>query len=291
MAIIGLLFIAIVAVALVVFVFQTKKAPTEMRARAADPCEAYNRGKPIPKSGFLGTIQSMKEDSFVLRIGGGSVSKIIVVCAGTTITNKSNAKLSYKNLAVGNKVTVAGNYGDNTGTTILSTSVTQNSKSSDPSPMPTTQVLLTPMPTPFDCKSRMTLTDCNAAGYSNCAWYSCVNNCLPRGSSGVCSVIYSNLNMNLGAKSASFSFSYSGTPAKNFYVAMSTDPKMLTDVYLSFAQGPGSPVSQNNPTKWDKYSCGRTLYWRVTTEYPGTGWASYKPELMSDIASGNVSCQ
>lgn len=290
MVVFGLLFVAFVGAAVFVVLLQTKKAPTEMRARAANACAVYNKGEPVPKVGVSGTIQSKKEDQFVLTVGGGAVSQVVMVCAGVTITNKSNVKLTYADLKVGNKVTVGGYYTNNT-MTILASTITQNSKTPAPSPLPTTQILQTPTPTPFDCKSRMNLTDCNAAGYSNCAWYSCTNNCLPRGSTGVCSAIYSNLNMSLGLKSASFFFSYSGTPAKNFYVAMSTDPKMLTDVYLSFAQGPGSPVSQNNPTKWDKYSCGRTLYWRVTTEYPGTGWASYKPELMSDIASGTVACQ
>ena len=279
----GLLFIVIIAVALVVVLLQTKKGPTEMRARAADPCEAYKKGKLVPKPGLIGTIQSMKEDRFSMIVGGGPTTKVIVICAGTTITNKSYQKLTYANLKVGDKVTVSGTY-DNTGMTILANTITQNSKTLVATPTPT--------PTLINCQTRMSLTDCNAAASSNCAWYSCVKNCIPRATTAVCSTIYSKLAMTLEEKSATFYFSYSGIPAKNFYVAMSTDPKMLTDVYLSFAKGPGSPVSQNNPTtKWDKYSCGRTLYWRVTTEYPGTGWASYKPELMSDIASGTVACQ
>ena len=83
----GLLFI-MCAVALVVVLLQTKKGPTEMRARAADPCEAY-KGKLVPKPGLIGTIQSMKEDRFSMIVGGGPTTKVIVICAGTTITNKS----------------------------------------------------------------------------------------------------------------------------------------------------------------------------------------------------------
>lgn len=234
MIILGLLGVAVIAAALVVVVLQSKKAPTETRARAADPCEAYTKGKPVPKPGIRGTIQSMKEDSFVLRIGGGSVSKVIVVCSGATITNTSNEKLTYKNLVVGNKVTVGGNVGDSTGATILASIIIQDSQTS---------------------------------------------------------VLYSNLSSTLNAYAASFSFTYSGTPAQNFYVAMSTDPKMLTDVYVNFAEGPTSPISQNNPTKWNKYSCGSKLYWRMTTENLETNWSTYNPKLMSPIISSSVTCK
>lgn len=245
MVVAGLLFVAVVAAAVVVILLQTKKAPTEMRARAANACAVYNKGEPVPKVGVSGTIQSKKEDQFVLTVGGAT-SKIIMVCAGATITNKSNAKLTYADLKVGDKATVGGYYGDNTATTILATTITQNSKTPTP----------TPFPTPI-----------------------------------VKQALYYNLSMILGTSSVSYSFTYTGPPAKNFYVALSTDPKMLTDVYIDFAEGPKSPVTQNNPSKWDKYTCDRPLYWRVTTEHLKTGWASYKPELMSDIASGTVACQ
>ncbi|MFC1996942.1 DNRLRE domain-containing protein [Chloroflexota bacterium] len=62
--------------------------------------------------------------------------------------------------------------------------------------------------------------------------------------------------------SAIFSFDYSGSTS-GFYVNMSTYPDMSEDVYLHFAEGLNSPLIEADPTKWDKFSCGQTLYWRV----------------------------
>lgn len=242
MVVFGLLFIVVIAAAVLVALLQMQKSPTEMRARAANACAVYEKGEPIPKVGVSGTIQSKKEDQFVLTVGGAA-SQVVMVCAGVTITNKSNAKLTYADLKVGNKVTVGGYYTNNT-MTMLAATITQNSKTPTPSP-----------------------TVISKLG------------------------IYSNLSSKFEEKSASFFFNYSGIPPKNYYVALSTDPKVLKDVYLNFAIGPSSPVTQNNPTKWDKYVCGRTLYWRVTTEEYQSNWSKYNPNLMSPIASGTVTCQ
>jgi hypothetical protein len=46
-------------------------------------------------------------------------------------------------------------------------------------------------------------------------------------------------------------------------VDLSTTADMSWDVYLDFATGTASPVATTNPRRWDKYTCGRTLYWRV----------------------------
>jgi hypothetical protein len=36
------------------------------------------------------------------------------------------------------------------------------------------------------------------------------------------------------------------------------------DVYVSFGRGVSSPIQVSNPqARWDKYRCGKTLYWRV----------------------------
>jgi uncharacterized membrane protein len=78
--------------------------------------------------------------------------------------------------------------------------------------------------------------------------------CAPSGFSG--------LSANLGASQAQFSFSYSGSTS-GFLVDLSTLADMSWDVYLNFATGSGSPVSTGNPQRWDKYRCGKTLYWRV----------------------------
>lgn len=90
----------------------------------------------------------------------------------------------------------------------------------------------------------------------------------------------SNLNATLSYPSpATFSFDYSG-PSNNFIVDLSTFPDMSSDVYLTFASGNQSPLVENNPTKWDKYSCGRTLYLHVRDS---TG-------LVSSIQSATVNC-
>lgn len=75
----------------------------------------------------------------------------------------------------------------------------------------------------------------------------------------------SNMLANLGNTSASFNFTYTGTPSNYFRVHLSTTPDMSSDVYLTFAGGTTSPLVENNPHKWDKYTCGKTLYWRVET--------------------------
>lgn len=67
-----------------------------------------------------------------------------------------------------------------------------------------------------------------------------------------------------GTGSAVFYFTYSGS-SPSFAIDISTKSDMSTDVYSTFTWGTSSPLVENNPTKWDKYSCGRTLYWIVKT--------------------------
>jgi len=75
--------------------------------------------------------------------------------------------------------------------------------------------------------------------------------------------IFSSSSAILGASTASFTFSYSGSTS-NYIVDVSTVPDMSTDVYVNFAAGNGSPLNVVSPqSKWDKYTCGRALYWRV----------------------------
>ncbi len=80
--------------------------------------------------------------------------------------------------------------------------------------------------------------------------------------------------------------------AKNYYNAnlrtnasidISTTSDMSDDVYYNFTQNSAkSPVVETNIT-WDKYSCGRTLFWRVRLPY-GTS------ELKSNIVKTTVVC-
>lgn len=68
-----------------------------------------------------------------------------------------------------------------------------------------------------------------------------------------------------GETLATFSFNFSEEYRSNWYtIDASTTPDMSWDVYGDFASGANSPIILNNAnTRWDKYSCGRTLYWRI----------------------------
>lgn len=65
-------------------------------------------------------------------------------------------------------------------------------------------------------------------------------------------------------KTAGFRFTYSGITPR-YIIDVSTLPDMSGDVFLSFSEGVSPPVTETNPSKWDKYSCNRTLYWKVYT--------------------------
>ncbi len=141
-----------------------------------------------------------------------------------------------------------------------------------PTPTPTPTVTVTPTPTPTITSTPTPTTTPST---------------IPTPTSRPHSTQYSNLSATLGETSASYSFTYTDSPATTFYIHTSANPNMLTGVYANFANGSTSPISLNNPTKWDGYTCGRTLYWVVTTEQ---SWANANPELMSPIVSSTVTC-
>lgn len=90
---------------------------------------------------------------------------------------------------------------------------------------------------------------------------------------------FSNLSATFLKDQATFQFSYSGAPS--FYrVHLSTNINMTYDVYGSFGQGYQSPIIVNNPTKWDKYSCGRLLFWAIQSDVP----------IQSQVQSATVTC-
>lgn len=76
---------------------------------------------------------------------------------------------------------------------------------------------------------------------------------------------FTELSANFTTNQAQFNFNYSGQTT-HYVVDLSSMPDMSWDVYGGFAGGSASPIVVNDPTKWDKYSCGRTLYWRVWNE-------------------------
>jgi len=91
---------------------------------------------------------------------------------------------------------------------------------------------------------------------------------------------FSGMSATLAKNLATFSFSYTGWSAL-YRVDLSTVANMSTDVYSSFATGYSGVISESNPTKWNKYVCGSTLYWRVVI---------YETGEMSPIQSAKVNC-
>jgi hypothetical protein len=81
---------------------------------------------------------------------------------------------------------------------------------------------------------------------------------------------------------AVFSFGYTGG-VESYRIDLSTLPDMSTDVYVNFASGIAGPLTNINPTGWDKYACGKTLFWRVVAQDTGK-------EYLSSIQSTTVAC-
>lgn len=84
---------------------------------------------------------------------------------------------------------------------------------------------------------------------------------------------------------AKFYFNYENRTGQShpqdFVIQLSTYSDMSWDVYQFFGRGGSSPIVVNDPTKWDKYSCGRTLYWRVYNQDNG---------VASPIRQARVNC-
>lgn len=81
-----------------------------------------------------------------------------------------------------------------------------------------------------------------------------------------CPSAFTNLKSNLSETKNRAEFFYTPIlPNMNspFSIDLSTDPNMESDVYLSFAQGTEKSALQANAKQWDKFTCGKTLYWRV----------------------------
>jgi len=119
--IVGLVVAAILAVVVGVVLYQsnTGKSPTEMRARAVDPCEAYPKLSAIAID-KRGTVHDKTENGFNWWENGVSTKvKVVVVCAGAKFTRQFGADVPYSDINEGDSVAMTGNYGDTTKTTIL----------------------------------------------------------------------------------------------------------------------------------------------------------------------------
>lgn len=128
--IVGLVFAAILALVVGVALYQanTGKSPTELRARAADPCAAYPKLTAVNTG--TGTLHDKTDTGFNWWENGISTKvKVVVLCAGAKYVRQFGGATTYTEFAEGDKVSIMGNYGDTTKTTILATLVNNLSTS------------------------------------------------------------------------------------------------------------------------------------------------------------------
>ena len=117
----------------------------------------------------------------------------------------------------------------------------------------------------FSCEGGCTYSVSTLPITAGCDYFVCSSSCDAgcEACAQVCGGEFSNLSASLGSDAARFNFSYSES-SSGFHVDLSTLADMSWDVYLSFGTGSSSPIQVSSPqTLWDKYRCGKTLYWRV----------------------------
>ncbi len=79
-----------------------------------------------------------------------------------------------------------------------------------------------------------------------------------------CSTPFVNLSSKLASASATFNFAPQ-VISSMYRIDLSTTSDMSWDVYLNFVFGTNSPITLANPnTRWVKYACGTTLYWKIS---------------------------
>lgn len=121
--ILGLVVAAVLALVVGIALYQANsgKSSTELRARAADPCEAYPKLSAIVTDA-RGTVHDKTENGFNWWENGVSTKvKVVVVCAGAKFTRQFGGDIPYSDIKEGDSVGMSGNYGDTTKTTILAT--------------------------------------------------------------------------------------------------------------------------------------------------------------------------
>lgn len=74
--------------------------------------------------------------------------------------------------------------------------------------------------------------------------------------------VFSNLFTQLASDSANFQFTYLGL-ANLFSVDISTTLDLSSNVFTNFASGSASPLVESNPIKWNEYTCGKIVYWKI----------------------------
>ncbi len=126
----GLLFLAILVMVLIVVGSQASNAKpqTDIKARAADPCEAYPKLSAVTTGN--GILHDKTESGFNWWQNGISTKvKVVVVCAGAKFTRQFGADIPYSDIREGDNVQLSGNYGDTTKSTILANLVRDMSTS------------------------------------------------------------------------------------------------------------------------------------------------------------------
>lgn len=81
-----------------------------------------------------------------------------------------------------------------------------------------------------------------------------------------------------GVRSATFEFQFN-QQSEYYVVDVSTDPQFNSNIYLEFAKGSSIPLIATGTDYYD-FTCGTTLYWRVTSNQ----------SVRSDIQEALVKC-
>lgn len=104
----------------------TSKFQTKVDVQASDPCSSYTKGQSVTTKD--GTVKSLSDDQFTWSedkygVGQFTGAKVVIVCAGTQFVNKIGGNMTFKDMLVGQKVSITGWYADLTNTTILAQQV------------------------------------------------------------------------------------------------------------------------------------------------------------------------
>ena len=121
----SLIFAIIITAALVLTVYQAINGNFQLGAKADNPCNAYTRERPVSSTGSAsGVVASKGETTFVWNLDGDATKpKVVVVCAGTSITRQFGGAITYADIRVGDKVDLAGSYAGTAGMQASDTSI------------------------------------------------------------------------------------------------------------------------------------------------------------------------
>ncbi len=124
----SLIFAIIITAALVLTVYQAVSGNFQLGAKADNPCNAYTRERPVsPTGSATGIVASKGETSFVWNLDGDVTKpKVVVLCAGTSITRQFGGAITYADIKVGDKVDLSGSYAGTVGMQASDTTILPN---------------------------------------------------------------------------------------------------------------------------------------------------------------------